>query len=418
MKHSVGICRVAVASLVAVMLFYIHAGHAQAEPCGKLQIQNDEVSVGVPLPLVLPLADTTVACLTSVAKAALDRPLIRSLTVVVYAPDEKRLNKECMVVGQAMQKALYDGGFHAGRVSVVCQSSLASSGDKRAEGVKLTYKARNVGRSIAKVVQVEGDAANGLRLEELHQTAIGTNLGKYEYLQTQNKTRTITNLPDDSQLRVEPSSLLRFRDVKLNSEFKREVEIEVIKGTIKTTAAHQDGSSFRLITKSGVVSVKGTKFRTHVDGEGGTRIEVIEGKVELGNDKSKVDVGAGYGSRVKVGGVPEQPRPLLPAVVGMRPLRGSAAAPPALSWQPVEGAAGGYVVELAGNAEFSKQMHQVVVSAGTTTMTPPASLGQQKWFWRVQAVDADGFIGMPSKIFTFDVKPDAPAPGAPAASGS
>lgn len=389
--------RVATALLAGIALT-LHSGAADAGTCGQIEFSDGAISTGAALPAVIPLSDDTRACLVAVAREMSNQPYIRSLTVVVQVPDEQRLDKKDMAIGEAVKQVLVEGGARKGRVSVVSQAM----GAKKSPIIALRYRERSAGRSIAKVVELKGGASHGPRLQALQPTETGTRLRKQDYLENQVDTRAITDLPDGSQLRVEPSSLVRFRKVTMSADYKRQVEIEVVKGTVNTVATHQDGASFRLVTKSAAVSVKGTRFRTSVSDDGTTRIEVQDGEVGVGNDLGSVDVGAGQGTMVRPGEAPFAPRDLLPMAVGQRPLRGAFARPPELSWQPVPGAVG-YIVEFAGNAEFTRQVTSAQAPADSARITPSAQLGPQKWFWRVQAVDADGFIGMPSKIFTFDV---------------
>ncbi|MFP2913226.1 hypothetical protein ACLESD_51125, partial [Pyxidicoccus sp. 3LFB2] len=83
------------------------------------------------------------------------------------------------------------------------------------------------------------------------------------------------------------------------------------------------------------------------------------------------------------------------------PRGGTFRAVPKLSWWTVPGART-YRVELARTADFAAGV-QTYVSPATELDVPGARDG--KWFWRVLAVDADGFLGFPSKIFAFDVRP-------------
>lgn len=394
--------------LLAASLCCISPASAQAQSCGKLDFDGKNIKLGIDVPVSLPVAPATAACMSKVAMEVKQRPLIRSVTVEIYAPEKALVDKQSDAVGAELKKALVAGGLSAARVSVV--SRLASDAGRGA-GVRLTYRQRRAGRSLAKVVRVEGSAANGVMLKSLQTTSPGTSLHKFEYLQNEPNTHTVTVLPDKSQLRAAPSTLLRIEKVTLGKNFKREVEIRIVRGTVETSTTHEDGASFRLVTRSGTATVKGTKFRTHVADDGSTRIEVVDGQVSLGNDNGNVDIGAGYGAIVRPGAAPEATHKLLPGAVGQLPLRSLSPAPPALSWQPVAGADGGYVLEMASNAEFSKDVVTTPIPAGTTTYTPSANPAASKWFWRVQAVDAQGFIGMPSKIFTFEIgEPAAPAP--------
>jgi hypothetical protein len=73
-----------------------------------------------------------------------------------------------------------------------------------------------------------------------------------------------------------------------------------------------------------------------------------------------------------------------------------------LRWEPVDGAQS-YRVEIAANAQFTKSW----MSFESTQEKLPISevLTPGKWFWRVTGRDVDGFVGYPSKIYAFIVRP-------------
>ena len=62
------------------------------------------------------------------------------------------------------------------------------------------------------------------------------------------------------------------------------------------------------------------------------------------------------------------------------------------------GGAKRYLVEVASDAEFGRDL-QTVQSTSARLAMP--GLARGKYFWRVMAVDQDGFVGMPSKVFAF-----------------
>ncbi len=374
-------------------------GTAHADVCGKIEFANNKISIEKALPAEMPLAEATQACLREVAEEAAKRPRFRSLTATVRVSDKAQADRQGLAIGEAVKQIFIDGGLRKNRVSVV------SPGIRRGEdaGIELTYQERHAGQPIAKVVELDGSAAHGADLAALSQTSTGTALHKQEYLDSQDQGRAITELADKSQLQVEPASLIRFKKVSMNSDYKRQVEIEVVRGTVNTVATHSEGASFLVVTKSATVEVKGTVFRTSVTENGSTRVEVEDGEVVVGNEQGKVEVGAGQGAMVELGQAPEQARSLLPMAAGQRPLSGTFAEAPTLSWEPVVGASG-YVLDIAANAEFNRNIERIEVSDGASSLTVDASLPAGKWFWRVRALDADGFTGMPSKIFAFNIE--------------
>ena len=73
----------------------------------------------------------------------------------------------------------------------------------------------------------------------------------------------------------------------------------------------------------------------------------------------------------------------------------------ALEWQAVAGASG-YAVELSRDAEFTYDVRRI--DSAKPTVTPDAGVEAGKWYWRVAAVGADGFVGPTSKVYAFDLK--------------
>lgn len=407
MTSVISLATVLVASVV------LTAGEAQAQSAsacgGKLIFNSGTVTLGKDLSTAIPLADDTKACLTAIAKHVKERSYIRSLTVVVRLPDDQRKANKGIEVGKAMSDVLAAGGVPQRRLSQVAPAI----GHGQREGVQLVYSELRSGRPVAKLLTLRGSASYGRELTSLRSAAVNTLLRTHDYLQLSAQTRSTVQIADGSRLQTEPSTVLRFGKITLNSEYKRDVSIDVISGSVQAVASHKPGAPFRLSTRAAVAGVRGTKFRTHVAADGTTRIEVLEGGVQLGNDQGSTNVGAGYGTRVAVGQAPEEPRPLLVGPSGHRPLQGTFPTAPEVTWQAIEGATS-YIVEFARNAEFSKDFTKMTVN-GATTAKPDASVGLGAWFWRVSAVDKDGFIGMPSKIFKFTVDPNPPAEPDPAA---
>ena len=96
-------------------------------------------------------------------------------------------------------------------------------------------------------------------------------------------------------------------------------------------------------------------------------------------------------------GPPERrtlPRP--PTVTG--PLEGPLGATDELSWTAQLGAQR-YRIELARDAQFTYGL--LTLGAEGTSLTPGSRLAPGRWYWRVAAVDEDGFVGAPSRVYSF-----------------
>ena len=126
-----------------------------------------------------------------------------------------------------------------------------------------------------------------------------------------------------------------------------------------------------------------------------TRLETLEGAVELTGKKGSTRVEHGFGSRVDDNGPPSAPKALPKTPVPTSPLKGEGGP---LVWAAVDGAAG-YVVEIARDAE-----HLIdATSTQTTATTTTPALAAGDWYWRVSARSAEGFVGAPSQTFKLHV---------------
>jgi hypothetical protein len=368
---------------------------APAEPCGGVRFENGRVETGRPL---APKGPETEACLKHVAEALKARPAIRSVTVAARLPDVERLDGQGLAVAKAAAEVLVAAGLPRTRVSAVAPPAVAGAPGQ----LQLAFIERPAQPTVARVRAASGDVSAGPAPAELRPRAPGDALFTGELIHTGPESRAELLLADGSSVRVMEDSLVRLGAIELMANLKRKVELELLRGTLETVAAPGgDGGVFEVRTRGAVAGVRGTHFRLSAQDDGFARLETLEGKVQLIGKKGDLDVVAGYGSRAMPDAAPEPVRPLLVAPTLADPRGGTFRAPPKLSWWTVTGAKA-YRVELARSADFAAGV-QTYVSPATELEVPGSRVG--KWFWRVLAVDPDGFVGFPSKIFAFDVRP-------------
>jgi len=77
-----------------------------------------------------------------------------------------------------------------------------------------------------------------------------------------------------------------------------------------------------------------------------------------------------------------------------------------LSWRAVP-EADAYLIEFARSAQFDDHYWDATTKRVQALITESHTPG--KWFWRVTAIDRDGFHGFPSRIYAFTV-PGPPTP--------
>jgi len=135
-----------------------------------------------------------------------------------------------------------------------------------------------------------------------------------------------------------------------------------------------------------------------VEADGGTRLEVLEGRVDFGDTEQHVSVDGNFGSLVGTQGVmPDQPHqlPAAPAQLitpeDRQVLEGNLA-DYNFAWASASNAAR-YHLEVSADSEFKQLVDETWV-AGTSAQVQSLDLSDLEpgtYFWRVSALDADGY---------------------------
>lgn len=384
------------ASTIALCCSLLNTASANMQPCGELEFRNNTVSISQSLPLTMPLSEQTRACLRALADELTERPYVQSLTIIVRMPDDDRRTGQAMQLAETLRAEMVAKGVAKRRISAVAPSV----GHGQRTGISFAYSERRRGRPVAKLRTLVGAVTVGRHDSDMATAAAGSKLHAHDRVATSNHGVALIEIADGSQMFMWPDTEVRFGSISLNAQYQRSVQIGVMRGEIETKVSKAgDGASFELITGAAVAGVRGTSFRLVADGTRGTRLETLTGEVQLSNQGGAQSVPAGYGSRAAAGQAPEQARALLPAPTGMTPLRGSISAGSTLSWSAVTGAVG-YRVDIAADVHFTRDSQRVTSTANSLALP---SLAVGRWYWRVMAIDRDGFVGMPSKIYAFTI---------------
>ncbi len=376
--------------LAAVALLSLPAA-ALAEPCAGLSLRGGKVTPAKPLS-AKPGDAAALACARAIGVALKAHGGIRAVTVAVRLSDAERVSGAGARIGAAYEAAIAAGGVPAGRISTIVP---AADG---APTVAISFTARRSKRSVAAIESMSGKTRAGRSSKKLAPVVVGQKLPVGMVVETGAGSCAWLALADGSRLRMTASTTLRLAALKLDDNLKRVIQIDLLAGNIETDAAPRGaGSTFQIRNRMGTAGVRGTHFRVAAVPNEQLRLETLHGLVELSNDKARVEVPTAHGSAVEPGRAPSAVRPLLPAAKVDGPLKGAVDADETLRWEDVSRAAA-YRVELARDAEFSLAL-QAQTAKDARLALPRLAAG--KWFWRVMAVDADGFVGLPSKVYAF-----------------
>ncbi|MCB9738940.1 MAG: FecR domain-containing protein [Deltaproteobacteria bacterium] len=375
------------------------AGFAQAAaPCGGVQLEDGKVQTKQPLPAKAPLLGNDLNCATAVAAALKARPRLRSVTVAARVPSDRR--GDGAKIAAEWAKVIAASGVPQARISTIVPTGPAGS----TPTVEIAYREPQP-RPVALIQAMTGAVVAGADPKALENTSKGSKLTQGDHVQTAAGAVARLALADGSFVALLPNTLIKLGRVELTRDLKRAVRIDLIKGKVEAIAEPRGkGSSFDVVTRTAVAGVRGTRFRVGVGGGGkaeATAVETVTGAVELSGtsgSKEKVMVVAGTASKVDEKGVPSKPRKLLPATSVEGPLFGAIRRDAVLRWKAVDGAKG-YQVEFGGDGEIATG--RVAFDISKNELAIPATLAGGHWFWRVAPVDADGFVGMPSKTFSF-----------------
>jgi len=207
---------------------------------------------------------------------------------------------------------------------------------------------------------------------------------------------------DHDHVQVKANTTLAIESLAETAGAPKKGVLGLIKGALSwiTGGSGEAKRDVQVHAPTTIGGVRGTEFRMIVEAPGSTRIEVLEGTVNTTGASSELDVGPGKGSRVRPGGEPETLHPL-PAAPTVKAGDGGALDRFSFQWSKVQGAAS-YVVEIALEESFTRIVYEQGEEA---TQHEPVSAKLPEhagaFYWRVSAVDADGYQGFYSAAGSF-----------------
>lgn len=168
--------------------------------------------------------------------------------------------------------------------------------------------------------------------------------------------------------------------------------MRLLKGTVKAKVKkRQPQTRFSITTPDAVAAVRGTEFQVSSsdDQAAPTRIEVFEGLVGVGNDKSQQEVPAGFGISASKDKALATPKALLTAPV-ITPPPAAVIQPYTLEWQALEQASN-YEVHINSHDETNALQQHATVA---TTAIEINNLAIGCYTVNVSGVDAEQFQGL------------------------
>lgn len=368
-----------------------------AAPCGGIKVSEGSLTFGDRMTLDGSRSQEGTACIKAVAEQLLKMNALQTITVAARVPNDKSMREKGMETANYVADKLAEFGLQRSMVSTVVPMARPDEKD----AIYFAYIERRSARSVAQIQTVSGRVLAGNKLGQLRDAGPGQLLSGSDYLETGKGSVALLKLLDDSHLYVFENSALRVGQVDIDGNGKR-VQVQMLRGEAAVLASERDGP-FYIVTGNAIAGVRGTVFRIAQVDPQKSRVETLGGTVTFGGKTSNIFVPEGKGSRVDHRGTPEEPRSLLVSPSPEWPLLGRATPGDLLRWQPV-GEAHRYRIELAKNAQFTESW--LLLESTVTKVLVPDTLSPGKWFWRVTALDVDGFVGYPSKIYAFTV----PAP--------
>lgn len=224
-----------------------------------------------------------------------------------------------------------------------------------------------------------------------------------DWIRTGKKASAEVQQDDGTVIKLRPGSKMLFQSNGTAKTARGEIRTTRVKletGSILARVkklARRD-SRFEISTPTATSFIRGTEFRVKVEEAGATRLEVLEGAVDFGEEGEVVSVAGNFGSLVtEAGAEPAQPQglPAAPAQLlspeNRQVLEGDLAMYQ-FAWAGVDTAVQ-YHIEVALDAGFRSLVDEARL-AGTSAQVQSMDLENLEpgtYYWRVSAVNAAGY---------------------------
>lgn len=224
-----------------------------------------------------------------------------------------------------------------------------------------------------------------------------------DWIRTRAKSSVEVKQDDGTVIVLRPNTKILFESNGSASTARGEIRTTKLKldeGSIlsRVKKLAQRDSRFEISTPTATSFIRGTEFRVKVEPEGATRLEVLEGRVDFGDEQQHVSVAGNFGSLAAAQGVtPEAPHALPAAPAELLSPENRQVLEGDLSnynfaWSSVSNAVR-YHLEVTADAEFKQLVDETWVD-GTSAQVQSldlSDLGPGTYYWRVSALDAQGY---------------------------
>ncbi len=224
-----------------------------------------------------------------------------------------------------------------------------------------------------------------------------------DWVRTRSKSSAEILQDDGTVIVLRPNSKLLFEAHGQTQTARGEVRTTRLKldeGSIlsRVKKLAQRDSRFEISTPTATSFIRGTEFRVKVEPDGATRLEVLEGRVDFGDQSQQVSVDGNFGSLVTAQGaqpeaphaLPEAPSQLL-APENRQVLEGELAMYN-FAWSSAANAVR-YHIEVSADAEFKQLVDETWVD-GTSAQVQSMDFSDIEpgtYFWRVSTLDAQSY---------------------------
>ena len=260
---------------------------------------------------------------------------------------------------------------------------------------------------VAEAIHVQGDVRAGSAADAGPALAAGARLRSGDVVRTGAQSTLTLRLSDGSRVLVPQLSRITIEQLLVvGSTGRTDTSLRVDEGGVDSQVVPAGSARFKVRTPTLHLGVRGTEFRVRVDAQSRrSQAEVLQGRVAADNDRSAVQLDAGFGAAEAAPGVPLAAQRLMaaPDLGGMTaraeriPLR--------LAWPAVDAAAG-YRAQVFADRSFERLLLDGIFREPLARWN---DLADGSYVLRVRSLASDGLEGLDADApFVLKARPEPP----------